>query len=109
MSPVPDQLNDSGYETQGTVPADVNADQDNFQDKDRQKTLAEALKDDLSKAPWQKESTKGPLEDLEKIAKTVRPSCDGFWHNRDQDIRQVRSGSQKAQEESSPASGQQGR
>ena len=86
MSPVPDQLNDSGYETQGTVPTDVNADQDSFQDKDRQKTLAQALKDNLSKAPWQKESAKGPLEDLEKIAKTVRPSYDGFWHNRDQDI-----------------------
>ena len=63
MSPVPDQLNDSGYGTQDTTPADVNADQD----KDRQKTLAQALEDDLSKAPWQKESAKGPLEDLEKI------------------------------------------
>ena len=66
MSPVPDQLNDSGYGTQDTTPADVNADQDSFQDKDRQKTLAQALEDDLSKAPWQKESAKGPLEDLEK-------------------------------------------
>ena len=64
MSPVPDQLNDSGYETQDTIPADDNADQDSFQDKDRQKTLAQALKDDLSKAPWQKESTKGPLKRL---------------------------------------------
>ena len=86
MSPVPDQLNDSGYETQDTAPADVNADQDSFQDKDRQKTLAQALEDDLSKAPWQKESAKGPLEDLEKIAKVVKPIYDGFWHDRDQDI-----------------------
>ena len=30
MSPVPDQLNDSGYGTQNTAPADVNADQDRF-------------------------------------------------------------------------------
>ena len=86
MSPVPDQLNDSGYGTQDTTPADVNADQDSFQDKDRQKTLAQALEDDLSKAPWQKESAKGPLEDLEKIAKVVKPIYEGFWCNRDQDI-----------------------
>ena len=81
MSPAPDHLNDSGYETQGTDPADVNSDQDSFQDKDKQETLAQALEDDLSKAPWQKESAKGPLEDLEKIAKTVKPSYEGFWHD----------------------------
>ena len=86
MSPVPDQLNDSGYGTQDTTPADVNADQDSFQDKDRQKTLAQVLEDDLSKAPWQKESAKGPLEDLEKVAKVVKPIYEGFWCNRDQDI-----------------------
>ena len=86
MSPAPDHLNDSGYETQGTVPADVNANQDSVQDKDKQETLAQALEDDLSKAPWQKESTKGPLEDLEKITKAVTPIYDGFWHDRDQDI-----------------------
>ena len=40
MSPTPDLLNDTGYEAQDTVPADVNADQDSFQDRDRQKTLA---------------------------------------------------------------------
>ena len=40
MSPAPDHLSDSGYETQGTTPADVNADQDSFQDKDKQETLA---------------------------------------------------------------------
>ena len=82
MSPAPDHLNDSGYETQGTVPADVNANQDSFQDKDKQETLAQALEDDLSKAPWQKESAKGPLEDLEKITKVVKPIYDGFWHDR---------------------------
>ena len=76
----------TGYETQGTVPADVNANQDSFQDKDKQETLAQALEDDLSKAPWQKESAKGPLEDLEKITKVVKPIYDGFWHDRDQDI-----------------------
>ena len=86
MSPAPDHLNDLGYETQGTVPADVNADQDSFQDKDKQDTLAQALEDDLSKAPWQKESTKGPLEDLEKITKAVKPIYDGFWCDKDEDI-----------------------
>ena len=72
MSPVPDQLNDSGYRTQDTTPADVNTDQDSFQDKDRQKTLAQALEDDLTKAPWQKESDKGPLGDLEKNHKSCQ-------------------------------------
>ena len=86
MSPVPDQLNDSGYGTIDTAPADVNVDQDSFQDKDRQKALAQALEDDLSRAPWQKESAKGPLEDLEKITKVVKPIYEGFWCNRDQDI-----------------------
>ena len=46
MSPTSDHLIDSGYETQGTVPVDVNADQDSFQDKDRQETLAQALEED---------------------------------------------------------------
>ena len=86
MSPTPDQPNDSGYETQDMAPADVSADHDSFQDKDRQKALAQALEDDLSKAPWQKESAKGPLKDLEKIAKVAKPFYDGFWHDRDQDI-----------------------
>ena len=85
-SPTPDLPNDTGDEAQDVAPADVNADQDSFQDKDRQKTLALALEEDLSKAPWQKESAKRPLEDLEKIAKVAKPICDGFWHDRDQDI-----------------------
>ena len=84
-SPVSDHSNDSGYETQCTAPAEVNADQE-FQDKDRQETLAQALEEDLSKAPWQKESAKGPLEDLEKVTKTVKPIYNGFWHDKDQDI-----------------------
>ena len=85
-------------------------DQDSFQDKDKQETLAEALEDDLSKAPWQKESAKGPLEDLEKIAKTVKPSYDGFWHDRDQDIiDRLDQAAKRLKEKSSPASGQQGR
>ena len=56
------------------------------QDKDKQEVLTQALEEDLSKAPWQKESAKGPLEDLEEIIKAVKPIYDGFWHNRDQDI-----------------------
>ena len=86
MSPVPDPSNDSGYETQGSAPADVNIDQDSFQDKDWQRTLAQALEKELHDAPWQKESAKGLLEDLEKITKVARPIYDGFWHDRDQDI-----------------------
>ena len=35
MSPTPDLLNDAGYEMQDAALADVNADQDSFQDKDR--------------------------------------------------------------------------
>ena len=87
MSPAPDHLNDSSCKTQGTTLADVHADQDSFQDKDKQETLAQAPEKDLSKAPWQKESAKGPLEDLEKIMKAIKPIYDGFcWHDRDQDI-----------------------
>ena len=86
MSPALDHLNNSGYETQGTAPADVSADQDSFQDKDKQETLAHALEKDLNNAPWWKESAKGPLEDLEKITKAVKPIYDGFWHDRDHDI-----------------------
>ena len=86
MAPTSDLPNDTGYETQDMAPADVNADQDGFQDKDRQKTLAQTLEDDLSKAPWQKESAKGPLKDLEKIAKVAKAIYDGFWCDRDQDI-----------------------
>ena len=44
------------------------------------------MEDDLSKTPWQKESAKGPLEDLEKITKVAKPIYDGLWHDRDQDI-----------------------
>ena len=47
MSPVPDHLNDSGYETQTTVPADVNADLDHFEDKDRQENVTKTLEKEL--------------------------------------------------------------
>ena len=77
MPPTPDDLPDSGYKMQSTAPADVNADNDSFQDKDRQKKLAHALKKELDQAPWQKEAN-GPLEDLEKVSKIVMPVYDGF-------------------------------
>ena len=64
MSPVPEDSNDSGHEKQTTAPADVNANQDSFQDKDRQKNLAEALKEELNQASWMKQTAKGPLVDL---------------------------------------------
>ena len=86
MSSVPDHSNDSGYETQGSAPADVNTDQDVFQDKDRQKTLAQDLEKELHKAPWQKQLALGPVDDLEKITKTVKPIYEGFWYNSNQGI-----------------------
>ena len=85
MSPVPDDLNYSGYETQTTTPANINANQDSFQEKDRQKNLAKALEKELNQAPWKKETANGALEDLEKVTKTVKPVYDGFWCDRDQD------------------------
>ena len=86
MSPVTDHSNDSGYETWGSAPADINADQDSFQDKDRQKALAQGLEKELHKAPWQKQLALGPIDDLKKITKTVKPIYEGFWYNSDQDI-----------------------
>ena len=84
MSPAPDHLDDSGYETQTTVPANVKANLDHFEDKDRQKNLAQTLEKELSQAPWQKVAANGPLDDLEKVTKTVKPVYDEFWHDRDQ-------------------------
>ena len=82
MSPVTDDSNNSGYETLGSAPADVNTNQD----KDRQKTLAQALEKELHKAPWQKQLGLGPIDDLKKMTKTVKPIYEGFWYNSDQDI-----------------------
>ena len=86
MSPVPDHSNDFSYETRGSAPADVNADQDNFQDKDRQKTMAQDLEKELHKAPWQKQIALGPINDLKKITKTVNLIYEGFWYDTYQDI-----------------------
>ena len=69
-----------------SAPADVNANQDSFQDKDRQKTLAQGLEKELHKAPWQKQLATGPIDDLKKMTKTVKPIYEGFWYNSDQDI-----------------------
>ena len=86
MSSVTDHSNDSGDETHGFAPADINADQDSFQDKDRQKTLAQGLEKELHKAPWQKQLATGPIDDLKKMTETVKPIYEGFWYNSDQDI-----------------------
>ena len=86
LLPVTDDSNNSGYETLGSAPANVNADQDNFQDKDRQKTLAQALEKELHKAPWQKQLALGPIGELKKMTKTVKSIYEGFWYNSDQDI-----------------------
>ena len=86
MSPVTDCSNDSGYETHNSAPVDANADQDSFQDKDQQKTLAQGLEKELHKAPWKMQPATGPIEDLKKMTKTVKPIYEGFWYNSDQDI-----------------------
>ena len=86
MSPVTDHSNDSGYETCSSAPADVNANQDSFQDKDRQKTLAQGLEKELHKAPWKKQLATGPIDDLKQMTKTVKPIYEGFWYNSDLDI-----------------------
>ena len=82
MSPVTDDSNNSGYETLGSAPANVNVDQD----KDRQKALAQALEKELHKAPWQKQLALGPIDDLKKMTKNVKPIYEGFWYNSNQDI-----------------------
>ena len=69
MSPVTDHSKDSGYGTCDYAPADDNANQDSFQDKDRQKTLAQGLEKELHKAPWKKQLATGPLDDLKKMTK----------------------------------------
>ena len=84
MSPVTDHSN--GYETHDYAPADDNAGQDSFQDKDRQRTLAQGLEKELHKAPWKKQPATGPLESLKKMTKTIKPTYEGFWYNSDQDI-----------------------
>ena len=86
MSPVTDHSNDSGYETCGSALADDNANQDSFQDKDRQMTLAQALEKELHKAPWQNQLATGPIDDLKKMTKTVKPIYEEFWYNSDQNI-----------------------
>ena len=86
MSHVTDYSNDSGYETCDYAPADDNANQDSFQDKGRQKTLAQGLEKELHKAPWKKQLATGPIDDLKKMTKTVKPIYEGFWYNSDQDI-----------------------
>ena len=48
--------------------------------------MDQAIEKELNQAPWQKEAANGPLEDLEKVTKTVKPVYDGFWCDRDQDI-----------------------
>ena len=111
MPPVTDHCNDSGYETHSSAPADVHANQDSFQDKDRQKTLAQGLEKELHKAPWQKQLASGPIDDLEKMTKTVKPIYEGFWYNSNQGIL-ARPGPDSQEIEGKkkcPASGQPGR
>ena len=41
---------------------------------------------ELHKAPWKKQLATGPIDDLKKMTKTVRPIYEGFWYNSDLDI-----------------------
>ena len=86
MSPVTDHSNKSGYEICCSAQTDVNANQDSFQDKDRQKTLAQGLEKELHKTPWQKQLATEPIDDLKKMTKTVKPIYEGFWYNSNQGI-----------------------
>ena len=86
VSPVTDPSSDSGNETCNYAPGDDNANRDSFQDKDRQKTLAQGLAMELHKALWKKQPAAGPIDDLKKMTKTVQPIYEGFWCDRDQDI-----------------------
>ena len=86
LSPIPERQEDSGYETQGSAPADTNQDIDNFKDKDRQKELTSKLSEELSKAPWQHDPTVQAISEAERISKTVKPIYDGFWQKSDEDI-----------------------
>ena len=40
----------------------------------------------MHKAPWQKQLAFGPIDDLEKMTKTVQPIYEGFWYNSNQGI-----------------------
>ena len=68
------------------VPADANADRDLFQDIERQNTLRQQLSKELSKAPWNEDTSGQALTQLERISKTVKPAHEDFWKNKDRDI-----------------------
>ena len=103
MSPVPDHSNDSGYGTQDTTLLMSMQTKTVSNTRTDRRPWPKPLEKDLSNAPWQKESAKGPLEDLEKIHLWWILAWQRPGHNQ-----QTRPGSQKAQgKESSPASGQQ--
>ena len=69
-----------------TVPADVNADMDHFEDTDRQDTLRQQLFEELNEAPWNKDTSQQALEQVEKPTTIFRQVYEGFWHKNDNDI-----------------------
>ena len=85
LSPIPKRQEDSGYETQGSAPADANQDIDHFKDKDRQKELTSKLSEH-SKAPWQHDPSAQAISEAERISKNAKPVYDGFWQKSDEDI-----------------------
>ena len=68
------------------VPADANVDMDHFKDTDRQDTLRQQLNKELNEAPWNQDASQQALEQMEKVAKTVKLVYEGFWHENDSDI-----------------------
>ena len=67
------------------VPANVNADKDHFKDGDRQDTLRQKLGKELGQAPWNENTSGQPLQELERLVKTVKPAHQEFWNQVDKD------------------------
>ena len=74
MTPDPEEIKKSDHVNNMEAPADANADKDHFQDTDRQNTLRQQLGKELSKAPWNEDTSGQPLTILERISKTCQAS-----------------------------------
>ena len=68
------------------VPADDNADNDHFQDVDRQDSLRQKLGNELKQAPWNEGTSEQPFIKLKRLTQTVNPAHEGFWDNQERDI-----------------------
>ena len=86
MTPDPEKLKKPDNVNNMEVPADANADKDHFQEIARQNTLRQQLSKELSEAPWNEDTSRQPLTQLEKISKTVKPAHEDFWNTKERDI-----------------------